>query len=233
MVLIRPTPRPAGIPPEVGPGHAFYLASSETTVEQFAAFRAESEPDAPAESASDSSYSVHHPQENVTYQEVARYCNWLSQQEGIPESQWCYQSQATEKGGTELLLVEDFTQRRGYRLPTTAEWDFACHGYSLTRHHFGNQLQHITRFGWALQNSGGKMQPVRQLWPDRQGLFDMLGNAMEMCQVPGGRSTSAPYMGGSATAGNQGLGMPGAFMTTQFALVQGGFRAARSVVPSD
>jgi formylglycine-generating enzyme required for sulfatase activity len=66
-----------------------------------------------------------------------------------------------------------------YRLPTEAEWEYACRAGSATPYYFGADVSQLGNFAWYKANSGGKYQKVGTKKANAWGLFDMLGNVME------------------------------------------------------
>jgi formylglycine-generating enzyme required for sulfatase activity len=66
-----------------------------------------------------------------------------------------------------------------YRLPTEAEWEYACRAGSTTRYYFGNDEKELGKYAWYENNSEDKFQKVGMKLPNAWGLYDMLGNVCE------------------------------------------------------
>jgi formylglycine-generating enzyme required for sulfatase activity len=66
-----------------------------------------------------------------------------------------------------------------YRLPTEAEWEYACRAGTTTPYYFSSDPKQLGDYAWYATNSGGKYQKVATKKPNAWGLYDMLGNVME------------------------------------------------------
>lgn len=111
------------------------------------------------------------PMVEVSWYGARAYCQWLTQ---------------TERAA-ELLLPE-----YEYRLPTEAQWEYACRAGTTTRFSFGDVLEcnndsscdfcaEMDRYMWWCGNSGNQSQPVGQKLPNPWGLYDIHGNVREWC----------------------------------------------------
>lgn len=119
-----------------------------------------------------------HPVERVSWLDAVTFCNRLSEREG--------RKPFYEIDG-ERVRVPDWNGR-GYRLPTEAEWEYACRGGTHTRYALGEDETSLGEYAWFSWNSGGptgpdtrRTHPVGEKRPNRFGLFDMQGNVLELC----------------------------------------------------
>jgi len=152
----------------------FYLCTTETTIELFMAYYQETvtakkdfiEPEQAEKEAMEDvdaitgptpvygdmtmGYEKNHPAIAMTWHNTTTFCKWLSRKTG-----------------------------KKYRLPTEAEWEYACRAGTTSRFGFGNDPGQLKDYAWYEANTEGKNGAVAKKKPNAWGLYDMLGNVRE------------------------------------------------------
>jgi formylglycine-generating enzyme required for sulfatase activity len=75
----------------------------------------------------------------------------------------------------------NFMDKRAYRLPTEAEWEYACRAGTDDKFYSGDNDADLFKAAWVGGVSSSRTHPVAKLAPNNFGLFDMLGNVYEWC----------------------------------------------------
>ena len=104
------------------------------------------------------------PVENVSWDDVQAFMRKLNEREGVDH----------------------------YRLPTEAQWEYACRAGSSTRYHFGDDAARLGKYAWYDANSGRRTHPVGQKQPNAWELYDMHSHVWEWVQDRYGRYTANP-----------------------------------------
>ena len=139
----------------------FYLGTHQVTQGQYQAVM--------GNNPSDFKGSDDLPVESVSWFDAIAFCNRLSEREKRTPFYRINGTEVTVLGGD------------GYRLPTEAEWEYACRAGSATLYPFGDNASALGEFAWYDKNSENKTHPVGQKSPNAWGLHDMLGNVWEWC----------------------------------------------------
>jgi formylglycine-generating enzyme required for sulfatase activity len=169
----------------------------------------------------------------VSYNEAVQYCRWLTEQEGLGEEDQCYPEHWSY---SPVVPYEDYLFRRGYRLPTEEEWEYACRAGTRTCRFYGHDPGLMQEYAWYRYNAFGGAKPVGTLKPNDFGFFDMYGNVSEWCQSPYGHRLDFEkhftVRGGSWYLSEQEL--RSAARRSQLYMVtlsNIGFRIARTILP--
>ncbi len=138
---------------EVQITRAFYIGVCEVTQQQFETVLHYN----PSHFTQQRGGGPDHPVESLSHDEALRFCRFLSDRPGEKQA------------------------GRVYRLPTEAEWEYACRAGSRSAYHFGDFGKELWRYAWFAESAGGKTHPVGQLLPNAWELHDTHGNVFEWC----------------------------------------------------
>jgi formylglycine-generating enzyme required for sulfatase activity len=108
------------------------------------------------------------PVEQIRWKDAAEYCNARSRLEGLPPA---YDAATWQC---------DFVSA-GYRLPTEAEWEYACRAGTQTEYFFGDSPSALAQVAWFKENCTRRPGAVGGRQPNPWGLYDMYGNVWEWC----------------------------------------------------
>jgi eukaryotic-like serine/threonine-protein kinase len=161
----------------------FAIAAKEVSVEQWQKFeRTHTDLGLPPSFVKKWSPDPDGPMIGITWYIAANYCNWLSEQEGLPKDQWCYLPADGNAYAEGMSIPADVLERTGYRLPTEAEWEFACRAGAVTSRYYGHSIELLEAYARYEANSQEHAWSCGSLLPNDLGLFDMLGNEYEWVQ---------------------------------------------------
>jgi formylglycine-generating enzyme required for sulfatase activity len=158
----------------------FAISDREISQKQFEAFRRDS--NRPNKNTRNFAPNANCAMIGVSWDDAVSFCRWLTKKAKIEENDQCYNDKKEwVQNGEYFHNILFRPERRGYRLATEAEWEYACRCGSTTAYSFGSDRSWLSCYAWNLDNSQRQVHPPAQLCPSPRGLFDMHGNIMEWC----------------------------------------------------
>lgn len=122
------------------------------------------------------------PVETVTWFDAVLYCNARSKKDSLDTVYTYISVLGTPGNGCEdLENLAIYLDRNGYRLPTEAQWEYACRGGTTTEYYWGDDSTDLDPYAWFTENSDSITHPVGTKLPNPFRLYDMGGNVYEWC----------------------------------------------------
>ena len=152
----------------------FYLGATEITHQQFRSFVYETNYETEAER--NGGFGL----ENGSWRQSTSY-SWKYVGDLVLEDQSPALSISWNDADAFCKWLSESTEYQ-YRLPTEAEWEYACRAGSQTAWFFGTDEGELGKYAWFSNNAGNKIYPVKLKLPNPFGLYDIYGNEWEWCQ---------------------------------------------------
>lgn len=145
----------------------------------------------------DSETTADLPVFGINWFESVAYCRWLTALSGMSEEDQAYEEEPSERIILDIPGIGKHPRwiqlppstpwpanpdRKGFRLPTSAEWEIACRAGTQTTYSFGDDIDLLKHYAWYRDNSQESPNIAGSLRPNLRGLFDMHGNSFDWCQ---------------------------------------------------
>ena len=165
------------------------------------------------------------PVEQVTWYDAVDFCNKLSEREGLEKVYTIIDMSYNGANITSATVTADWS-KKGYRLPTEAEWEYACRAGTKAAYNTGAAFNDNT--GWYDGNSVGTTHVIAQKQRNAWGLYDMHGNVCEWCwDYYGSYSTAAQTNPKGPDSGSARVFRGGSWFTSEQYL-RSAYRESRS-----